>query len=430
MTAEEDRSTKHALMAGFGEGLYGSYRKGSRPLALFLPTTLTESIAQESRARELEAHERLRAEAIERNLHGDQVQQTLGASERPNTVTSEQAEDFIANFETLPEHGGETRRHRVLRGQEVLDAIVRSRAMKDDDHRRSDQEHFERIAARGAYREVVNPGWAASRWASSLAFLRDAHPHMKSVIDYVESRVALSLASRQPLMIPPLHLSGPPGVGKTQFAIDLAEALGAPIRIQSMENAQAPALWLGTERHWATASHGIVLDQIVFGAVANPLFLIDEIDKAPKGMRYDPLMALHSLLEPVTACTVRDAGLDITFDASLAIYIATSNDRSAVPESLLTRFREFVILPPRGDDALRSAYAVAVSAANKLGVAGFSPPDRRFAHMLAHLSAREIYQAVQDAAARAVQNGRTHLTISDLPAASVGDDQYGGPVLH
>jgi ATP-dependent Lon protease len=236
--------------------------------------------------------------------------------------------------------------------------------------------------------------------------------------------------SQGPLVIPPMHLFGPPGVGKTHYAKDLARALGAPIRIQSMENAQSTALWHGTERHWSTASHGIVFEQIVLGEVANPIFLVDEIDKAPQEARYNPLAGFHSLLEPTTACAVRDAGLDIVFDASLATYIATSNDPRKVPDSLRSRFREFLILPPRGEQALRAAHVVAIAATRKLSVPNFAPPEPALSRKLAHLSAREIYQVVQDGVARAVQSGRLRLSDADLPAELVGDDDAAGPMLH
>lgn len=428
MTRERSRTTEQRLSDGYAMCMAMSFE-------LLLPTSIIASVQQENvrQAQERRRAEERKREALtaEQAFESKDGQLTAKGRRLANELDEHAEAPFIADFERPPEPSFPPQTFQVLRGQEIVDAAARIRATRDADNRKHDAEELEKIAARGAFRRVANPAREPERWDHCLKYLREAHPHMQAVTDLVASRVAASLHSRLPLAIPPILLCGPPGVGKTRFAKDLAEALGAPIRVQSMENAQASAHWLGTERHWSTAGCGIVFDQIVYGTVANPIFLVEEIDKAPRASQYDPVAPLHSLLEPVTACAVRDAGLDITFDASLAIYIATSNDRDKVPESLRTRFREFVILQPRGEDALGVAHAVACSAIQKLGIVDFAAPDRALSHKLAHLSAREIYQVVQDGASRAVQGGRLQLRMSDLPADVIGDENGApGPKLH
>ena len=148
---------------------------------------------------------------------------------------------------------------------------------------------------------------------------------------------------------------------------------------------------------------------------ANPLFLIDELDKAAAGGNCNPTGPLHSLLEPATSANVVDAMLGITFNARLVIYIATSNDRNKVPESILSRFREFEISPPMGEEALQLARVVVRSAVADAGVRDFAPPEDAWAHKLAFYTPREIGQHVHLAIARAVANNRRHLTAADLP---------------
>ena len=427
MTTERSRDTDKTLSAGYAKCLCMSFE-------LLLPTSIIASVQEEGvrRAQEQRRTEEGKREALTTKEAFEPADGQLIAKKRifAKKQDAEAQASFIADFERPPEPCCPTEKFQVIRGQELLDAAGRVLATRDADHRKHEAEELQKIAARGNLREVANPARAPEQWAQSVECLREAHPHMWAVTDFVASRVAASLRSLRPLAIPPIHLSGPPGVGKTHYAKDLAEALGAPIRVQSMDNAQASALWLGTERHWGTAGCGIVFDEIVYGNFANPIFLIDEIDKAPRASQYDPVGPLHTLLEPVTACAVRDAGLDITFDASLAIYIATSNDSSKVPETLRTRFREFVILPPRGEDALRVAHAVASIAVKTLGISEFAAPERALSHKLAHFSAREIYQVVQDGAARAVQSGRLRLSVADLPADVVGDERASDPTLH
>ncbi|MDM0065350.1 MULTISPECIES: hypothetical protein [Variovorax] len=137
---------------------------------------------------------------------------------------------------------------------------------------------------------------------------------------------------------------------------------------------------------------------------------------------------LHSLLEPITASKVRDASLDIEFDASLATYIATSNDPAKVPESLRSRFREFHILAPSGAQALEAARVIAAAAVQQLNIREFARPTPLITKELAHLTAPEISQVLQDSVARAVDAGRLYLKMSDLPADVLDDDIQS--VLH
>ncbi|MDM0065319.1 AAA family ATPase [Variovorax sp. J31P207] len=336
---------------------------------------------------------------------------------------------FVKSFERGVARRRRDRRHPVLRGEELSRVIGRIATLRDKDCQKRELELTKKLELAGALREVANPAFRPEKWAKSLEYLREAHPHFVEVTEFVARRVTLSTHGRQPLKIPPLHLWGDPGLGKTHYANDLALALGAPIRRHSMENAQTTSLLLGTERHWSTATQGLIFQQICLGTVANPVFLIDELDKAPRGSQYDPLAPLHSLLEPITASRVRDASLDIEFDASLATYIATSNDPARVPDSLRSRFREFHILPPTGAQALQAARVVAIAAMQQLEIPGFTSPESAICNKLAHLTAREIYQTVQDAVARAVEAGRLRLTLDDLPAA-VLDECTVRSVLH
>ncbi|MDM0037239.1 AAA family ATPase [Variovorax sp. J22P271] len=429
---ESDHDPEGVPTAGFSKCWYGTYGEGRQPFELFLPTSIIATVEEEVQRREAQVRERHRAAAIAERLR--EAEERKASSARAKEMDESPSEvdgaAFIAAFDRLPSDYDPARMHRVLCGPELRGAASRARAMRDGDFKKHDADVLQRMTKSGAFRKVANPGFDPEQWARDLAFLMDAHPQMREVTQFVASRVTLSLHSQGPLMVPPMHLFGPPGVGKTHYAKDLAQALGAPIRIQSMENAQSTALWHGTERHWSTASHGIVFEQIVLGDVANPIFLVDEIDKAPQEARYNPLAGFHSLLEPATACAVRDAGLDIIFDASLAIYIATSNEPRKLPESLRSRFREFAIQPPHGEQALRAAHVVATAAALKVSVPNFAPPEPALSRMLAHLSAREIYQVVQDGVARAVQGGRLRLILSDLPAEVVGDDDEMSPMLH
>ncbi|SCK31936.1 ATP-dependent Lon protease [Variovorax sp. HW608] len=393
-----------------------------RPFELLLPLALADELREKEQERARiaqaarEAEEDLRREEFRTRSSPPAA---APAAPVPNPIA------FVTAFERGVLRRRRDRQHPVLRGEELLRVIGRIATLRDKDYQKRELELTKKLELAGALRGVANPAFRPQKWAKALEYLREAHPHFAEVTDFVARRVTLSTHGRQPLRIPPIHLWGDPGLGKTHYANDLARALGAPIRRHSFENAQTTSMLLGTERHWSTASQGMIFQEICLGRVANPVFLLDELDKAPRGSQYDPLAALHSLLEPVTACRARDASLDIEFDASLATYIATSNDPSRVPESLRSRFREFHIQPPTGADALLAARVVATAATQQLGIGGFAATCPAICKKLAHLTAREIYQAVQDAAARAVDAGRFHLLLADLPLDALDPDERG-----
>lgn len=429
MNAERSRGGQQAP-EGYSWHRIDMTREGNYRYAEFLlPTEVEDQWHEDQRAAGAAEVERLVMSKMAPQSDLAQAASSPTSSAYGSKSPSNNNEKFVRIFERGVSRRNRTRRHPVLRAKEILRVLDRISTIRNKEDRKREFELMDRITSLGALRDVANPVFEPERWGRAVARLRESHPHFREVTDFVCEQVALFGLSREPLSIPPIHIWGPPGIGKSHYATDLALALGAPLRRQSMENAQTTSLLLGTERHWSTATPGLVFDQIVLGKYANPVFLIDEIDKAPPNSSYDPLVPLHSLLEPFTAATVCDAALDITFDARLAIYIAASNDPNKIPQSLRSRFTEFEISRPSGEDALQIAQVVACSAVDELSVPGFSAPEPRLAFKLAHLDPRAIRKAVQSAVARAVLNGRKHLTSADFSLVDL-DEEASPRVLH
>lgn len=400
------------------EASQDSYQGAEILLPIALQWRLVEERQLLARAREEERN----TAAMARLLAGRDVSRAPAAPPAHLPTGPEDRVSFIKRFERGVARRDRKRLHPVLKAEEVLRVLDKTATVRNKDEHKRELELMEKVKSLGALRQVASPNRCPDRWARSVEGLRASHPHFLHVTDFVFEHVALAMSSKGPLSIPPLHLWGPPGIGKSHYANDLAIALGAPLRRQSMENAQTTSLLLGTERHWSTACPGAVFEEIVLGRFANPVFLIDELDKAPANSTYDPLKPLHSLLEPLTATTIRDAALDITFDASLVIYIAASNDPTKLPESLRSRFSEFHIPLPHGEDALQIAQVVAARTVEKLSVPDFLPPEPRLAYRLAHLTPRGIRKAIQRAVAHALVNDRRYLKPSDLPADLLDED--------
>jgi|APLak6261680685_1056136.scaffolds.fasta_scaffold02166_3 ATP-dependent Lon protease len=267
--------------------------------------------------------------------------------------------------------------------------------------------------------------------------LRLGFPHFAPVLDLIQHQFDFAELTEKPFQIPPILLGGDPGIGKTRFTQELADALGTVMQRLPFDNDQHGSGLLGSDKHWSNTTHGLVFELVVLGRIANPIILLDEIDKASKRREGDPRASLHSLLETVTSERVRDISLDFEFNASRVIWIATANELDRIPSSLRSRFQEFWIEQPTGAQALQMAEVVALEVHYLMELPDFDPPTRQLVHYIAHLSAREQIQALKRAYAAAKVDGRHQIALSDLPeqvrreaAEFAGEDIPPAGLLH
>jgi ATP-dependent Lon protease len=223
----------------------------------------------------------------------------------------------------------------------------------------------------------------------------------------------MALELGQPLRLPAILLAGPPGVGKTHFSLQLAKAMERPIHRHSFDSAHTRDSLMGSDRHWANTEAGLVFNSVCLSDRADPLVLLDEIDKSGSQRGDSSIASLHSLLEPVTAKSVTDISAGMQFDASHVFWLATANDLSLLPEPILSRFRVFHIQPPTAEQAIALAQTVAASVHARY--AGFEAPPKCVITQLAHLTPREQIQALEQTYANALRCGRKHLLCRDLP---------------
>ena len=288
----------------------------------------------------------------------------------------------------------------------------------DKDIRKRDDEIYRKMTASTLLRDIAMP----KDIVQALDALRLNQPHFGAVIDLIRGQLLLGERTNKTVRIPPILLDGAPGLGKTHFAMELAKALGTTIKRISFDSAVTSATLMGSERRWSNTQFGAVFELICLGKYANPIIVLDEVDKIDSLRDWNPLAPLHTLLEPSTAKCVRDISVDFEFDASLITWIATSNRKRLLPESLRSRFREFEIVKPSAQEAIQLATAVVAKSFADMQLADFEPPDKQWIVSLAHLTAREITQAMEQALASAVDQGRNRLTLADLPADVRADD--------
>lgn len=144
------------------------------------------------------------------------------------------------------------------------------------------------------------------------------------------------------LRIPPLQLTGPPGIGKSRFGRDLAALLATSTAAIEATGENASFGIVGSQRGWGGSHPGRLIETILQSRIANPVMVVDEVEKAGRatstsGQAFGLAEALLPLLEPLTAKRWSCPYYQVKFDMSWVIWVLTSNDCRLLPEPLLSR---------------------------------------------------------------------------------------------
>ena len=273
---------------------------------------------------------------------------------------------------------------------------------------------YEKMLRLGGQRFTVKPSTLPE-----MQRLFEELPNFREVLEDIRKHLALCVDSNDSIELPPMLLLGEPGIGKTHFARKLAELLGTGFGFVPMSSLTAGWVLSGASSQWKNAKPGKVFDTFLNGEYANPVIVVDELDKASSDGQYDPLGALYELLEIDTATRSIDEFVEVPIDASGAVWLATANDAARIPEPLLNRMTVYEIEAPDDAGSLRIARTIysEIRNAHDWGRQFPEVPADDTLARLAGLPPREMRRAIQSAFGNAKLAERSEVSADDVQPA-------------
>jgi ATP-dependent Lon protease len=277
---------------------------------------------------------------------------------------------------------------------------------------------YTHMIEQGGVRFLIKP-------SSTKAFdwLYEVCPNFSPVLNDLRKSLHLAIFGNGPIAFTPILLAGAPGVGKTHFAKCLAEALATEYAFISMSTMTAGWVLSGAGPSWRGAKEGRVARALVRGPVANPVFLLDELDKGSGDSQHNPSGSLYELLESETNSTFRDEYLDIPLDCSAMQWVATANYPDRIESAILKRMSVYEIKAPTAEQGRTIGQAIYSKLLKEHGWPFDAVLSDDALSAVQAIEPREMKKRILDAMGSSRVADRAHLLRSDFENREVKEEK-------
>src|SRR5262245_3770908 len=277
-----------------------------------------------------------------------QVQEEMGRNQR-EYVLRQQLKAIKEELGELDEGGGDLEECKEKITQAKMPPETEKVALKQFERLKVMQPSSAEYTVTRTYLEwLVELPWAISTEDKiEIQTVRDVLNEDHYDLDKIKKRIVEYMAVRKlknDKKGPILCLVGPPGVGKTSLGRSIARAIGRKFIRVSLGGVRDEAEIRGHRRTYVGSLPGRIIQGIKKAGTNNPVFVLDELDKLGHDFRGDPASALLEVLDPEQNNSFSDHYLEVTFDLSKVMFIATANQLDPIPWALRDRL-EIIELP-------------------------------------------------------------------------------------